>query len=130
MNKHQYDTQMETLEAQIRVENVRGKQHDVSKAKFDASTKEAQAKQAGVKYQIAGQNVITEQHRLTQAKNESKIQHLTAVQKQQDFNQLNRENPLRQKVLDMKYESLQTDVDTARKVLNDRKSYLKQLGNL
>lgn len=130
MNKHQYETQMETLEAAIRVENVRGKQHDVTKAKFDATAKEANAKQSGVKAQIASQNVLTEQHRLTQARHETKLQKLTAEGKDQDVRQLIRENPLRQKALDMKFEDLQVSSDMARKVLNDRKTYLRQLGNL
>lgn len=130
MNKHQYDAQMETLEAAIRVENVRGKQHDVIKAKHDATAKEAQAKQAGVKTQIATQHVLTEQHHLTQARYETTTAKLTAEQKSQDVRQLTRENPLRQKALDIKFEGLQTDTDTARKILNERKTYLKQLGNL
>lgn len=128
MDKHTYETKMETLEGQIRVENIRGKQHDVTKAKHDATAKEAQAKQAGVKSQIASQNVLTEQHRLTQARHETKTQKLTAEQKEQDVRQLIRENPLRQKTLDIKFEGLETDSNTARKVLDQRKAYLKQQG--
>lgn len=130
MNKHEFETKKEALEGQIRVENIKGLTHDVTRAKHDVLAKEAQAKQAGVKAQIASQNVLTEQHRLTQARHETNVQKLTAEQKDQDVRQLIRENPLRQKVLDTKFEGLQTDADTAKKILNDRKAYLKQLGNI
>lgn len=130
MNQHEYNTKLESLESQIRVENIRGKQHDVTKAKFDANAKEAQAKQSGVKAQIASQHVLTEQHHLTQARHETKSAKLTAEQKDQDVRQLIRENPLRQKALDIKYEGLTTDVGTARKILDNRKAHLKQLGNI
>ena len=130
MNKHQYETQKETLESQIRVENIRGLTHDVTKSKHEATAKEANAKQAGVKSQIASQHVLTEQHHLTQARHETKTAKLTAEQKEQDVRQLIRENPLRQKALDLKYEGLTVDSQTARKLLDDRKTYLKQLGNL
>ena len=121
---------METLEAQIRVENVRGKTHDVTRAKHDATAKEANAKQAGVKSQIASQHVLTEQHHLTQARHETKTAKLNAERSEQDVKQLVRENPLRQKALDLKYEGLTVDSQTARKLLDDRKTYLRQLGNL
>jgi 23S rRNA maturation-related 3'-5' exoribonuclease YhaM len=130
MNKHQYETQIEALEGQIRVESVKSKTSDVLRAKYDATTAEAVARQAGVKSQTAVQNVLTEQHRLTQARQDTKLQQLAAAQKQQDVESANRELPLRKRVLDIKYESLRVDTESAKKLLVDRKNYLKQLGSI
>ena len=126
MNKQQYEVKSEQLDGQIRIEMIRGKQHEVTKAKHEADAKESTAKLAGVKTQIARQSVITENHRLTQARSQTKVEQLKTVQGEQDVKQLARENPLRQKALDMKYEGMQTDVTTARKILDNR----KQLHNL
>lgn len=130
MNKHQYEQQAEKLDGQIRVEMIRGKQHEVTKAKHEADAKESGAKLAGVKTQIARQSVITESHRLTQARTSTKLEQLRSIQSDQDVKQLSRENPLRQKALDMKYEGLQTDVSTAKKLLDNRKQYLSMKGEI
>lgn len=130
MMKHEFDLKTEALDAQIRVEQVKGKTHDLTKAKHEVAIKEANAKQTGVKAQIASQQVITEQSHLTTARHESKVAKLQAESKEQDVRQLTRENPLRQRLLDIKYDSLQTDTKTADKVLNQRKQYLGQQGNL
>lgn len=121
MNKHTYEQQAEKLDGQIRIEMIRGKQHEVTKAKHEADAKESVAKLAGVKTQIARQSVLTETHRLTQARTSTKLEQLRSIQGDQDVKQLARENPLRQKALDMKYEGMQTDVTTARKILDNRK---------
>lgn len=126
MDKFTYETKMEALEGEIRVHNVRGKEQDVLKASHDANTKMHNAKKAEVTSKIAAQGILTEQQKFIGATHDTKIAMFQNVPKAQDINQLTRENPLRQKTLDIKFEALQTDVSTARKLLDQRKAFLTQ----
>jgi hypothetical protein len=130
MDKHSFEVQQELLNGQIRVEKLRGLKSEVDIAKSDADVKQHHSSQSKVKVQIALTESTTEGIRLNQVKAGQRLEQLKLAVANQDVAQGTRKNSLRQSVLDVEYNALETDLSTAKAMLQQRKDLLKAQGVL
>jgi hypothetical protein len=128
MDKHTFEVQQELLNGQIRVEKLRGLASEVDIAKQDANVKQHHASQARTKVQIALTESTTEGIRLNQSKGSQWLEQLKLAVANQDIAQGTRKNSLRQSVLDVEYHALETDLSTAKTMLQQRRDLLKAQG--
>lgn len=128
MDKHSFEIQQELLNGQIRVEKLRALKSDVDIEKENANSKQHQVSKARVRTQISLTEATTEGIRLNQSKASQRLEQLKLATANQDIAQGTRKNALRQSVLDVEYQGLETDLTTAKTMLQQRRDLLNAQG--
>jgi hypothetical protein len=128
MDKHSFEIQQESLLGQQRVEKLRGLKEEVNIAKADADIKQYHAVQSRVKVAIASTESNTENIRLNQSRASQRLEQLKLQGQNQDIAHGTRSHSLRQTVLDTQFQGLQTDLSTAKKMLQNRRELLDAQG--
>lgn len=130
MDKHSFEVEQERLQGQIRVEKIRGMQQDVEISKSDADIKRYDVAKARTKVTIASVDAVTETFKLSQARAAQRMENLKLTGQEIDINHEFRKSQVKQKVLDAQFQGLETDLSTAKKMLEQRRQLLRQQGVL
>jgi hypothetical protein len=130
MTEHEYQVKEEKLKSSVRTEKIKQMEYDV------------QSEQERTKQAMQVTN--TEKQKTLEAKEDTNISRLKVESKRKDAvllkhqntrknidaNYQNKENSIYDKILDLKYQDLETGYDAAKKMLDNRRELLTQQGLL
>lgn len=130
MNKHQFDTAKERIESTIRIEQITQleNKHKVELENTKQSTFDI--KIAASATSLSSVNLERSTVRLEATRKDLTLDRIASAKKSIEVAANTRENGLYSQAQDLKIEGLQTGVNEAKKLLENRREYLTQQGIL
>jgi len=130
MNKHQFDTKKEQIESTIRIEQITQleNKHKVELENTKQSTFDV--KIAASATALSSVNLERSTVRLESTRKDLTLDRIASAKKSIEVAANTRENGLFKQATDLKLEGLQTGVNEAKKLLENRREYLTLQGIL
>ena len=130
MNKHQFDTAKERIESTIRIEQI-SQLENKHKVELENTKQSAfDVKIAASATQLSSVNLERATVRLEATRKDLTLDRIASAKKSIEVTANTRENSLFKQAVDLKLEGLQTGVNEAKKLLENRREYLTQQGIL
>ena len=130
MNKHQFDTAKERIESTIRIEQITQLENKHKVELENTKQSSFDVKIAASATQLSSVNLERSTVRLESTRKDLTLDRIASAKKSIEVAANTRENGLFKQATDLKLEGLQTGVNEAKKLLENRREYLTQQGIL
>lgn len=130
MNKHQFDLKKEQIESTIRIEQITQLENKYKVEQENTKQSAFDVKIAASATQMSSVNLERSTVKLESARKDLTLDRISSAKKSIEVAANTRENGLFKQATDLKLEGLQTGVNEAKKLLENRREYLTQQGIL